>query len=48
MMAEFCQLHHLGAHVDGEKRDDACLVIRQDSWSHLPTGIHTDAALCGT
>ena len=48
VLAEFCGLHNLGKHVDGEARDDDFLGSQHYSWSHVPTGIQTAAARCGT
>ena len=47
-MTEFCRLHNLGEHIDGEARDGACLGSRYDYWAHVPIGMQTTAALCGT
>ena len=46
VMAKICRLHNLGGHVGGEARDGACLVIRHDSWAHLPIGMQTVTTLC--
>ena len=46
-MAEFFRLHIFGGHVGDEARDGACLGSRNYSWSHVPIGMQTSAALCG-
>ena len=45
---ELCRLCNSGEHVDGGAYDDACLGSRHDYWAHVPTGMQTAAALCGT
>ena len=48
VLAEIFRLRNAGEHVDCGARDDSCLFSRHNYWSHMPTGIQTTAALCGT
>ena len=48
VVAEFFRIHNSCKHTDGEDHDGAYLGSRHDSWAHLPIGMQTTAALCGT
>ena len=46
-MSEFCRLHNLGEHVDGESCDGACLGSRNDYLAHVPIGMKKPLRFAG-